>query len=261
MANRGHGLLVAGLRQAPEVHALLHVLNAALGNVGKTVSYLPIDDAADPVHRRTGRRAERGPRRDPGRSWTATRSTPRRRTWSSPRPWPRPRHRIHLGHRDDATGRQCTWHLPLAHYLESWGDAMGWDLSHLRGAAVDRAPVRRQDRRPSCCRCWSDDDTAQQLRRSRATVSTAMTGGAGAAPDDDPGFEKTWRAFIHDGFRQGSGQANGAALALAGAPSERRRRRRRRCRRTTWRSASSRTSRSTTAASPTTPGCRKCPTS
>src|SRR5207237_1371395 len=27
----------------------------------------------------------------------------------------------------DETSRACMWHLPRAHYLESWGDARSWD--------------------------------------------------------------------------------------------------------------------------------------
>ena len=30
---------------------------------------------------------------------------------------------IHWGLRTDATARACTWHIPAAHYLESWGDS------------------------------------------------------------------------------------------------------------------------------------------
>ncbi len=30
---------------------------------------------------------------------------------------------IHLGLRTDATAHACSWHIPAAHYLESWGDA------------------------------------------------------------------------------------------------------------------------------------------
>jgi len=34
---------------------------------------------------------------------------------------------IHLGLFDDETSKLCKWHLPRAHYLESWGDARAWD--------------------------------------------------------------------------------------------------------------------------------------
>src|SRR6185437_6617217 len=38
-AHRGSSLVVAGEHQPPFVHALAHAINAALGNVGKTVVY------------------------------------------------------------------------------------------------------------------------------------------------------------------------------------------------------------------------------
>ncbi len=45
----GETLIVAGPSQAPQVHALAAALNEALGNVGKTVRYVPVseDEAAD----------------------------------------------------------------------------------------------------------------------------------------------------------------------------------------------------------------------
>ena len=47
-ANKGASLVIAGDQQPPAVHALAHAMNAALGNVGKTVFYTdPIE--ANPV--------------------------------------------------------------------------------------------------------------------------------------------------------------------------------------------------------------------
>ncbi len=34
---------------------------------------------------------------------------------------------IHVGLYRDETGQRATWHLPRAHYLESWGDARAYD--------------------------------------------------------------------------------------------------------------------------------------
>ncbi|MCC6546612.1 TAT-variant-translocated molybdopterin oxidoreductase [Candidatus Sumerlaeota bacterium] len=34
---------------------------------------------------------------------------------------------IHLGLHQNETAKACSWHLPQAHYLESWGDARAWD--------------------------------------------------------------------------------------------------------------------------------------
>ncbi len=35
--------------------------------------------------------------------------------------------RVHLGLYDDETAEQCHWHIPEAHFLESWGDARAYD--------------------------------------------------------------------------------------------------------------------------------------
>src|SRR5262249_58079858 len=35
--------------------------------------------------------------------------------------------RIHLGLYADETARLCHWHVPAAHYLESWGDVRAFD--------------------------------------------------------------------------------------------------------------------------------------
>jgi MoCo/4Fe-4S cofactor protein with predicted Tat translocation signal len=34
---------------------------------------------------------------------------------------------IHLAQYENETSQKCKWHLPQAHYLESWGDARAWD--------------------------------------------------------------------------------------------------------------------------------------
>ena len=35
--------------------------------------------------------------------------------------------RVHLSEYKDETSSYCHWHIPLAHYLESWGDARSYD--------------------------------------------------------------------------------------------------------------------------------------
>ncbi len=39
----------------------------------------------------------------------------------------RPLTSIHLSLHDNETSRACSWHLPAAHFLESWGDGRAWD--------------------------------------------------------------------------------------------------------------------------------------
>src|SRR5690606_37111737 len=45
---RARGVLVCGTRQPARVHALVHVINAALGNAGHTVRYYPVADRDEP---------------------------------------------------------------------------------------------------------------------------------------------------------------------------------------------------------------------
>ncbi len=68
-AHAGNCLVVAGQRQPLAVHALAHAMNAALGNVGKTVVVPRGAGSAGRNHRRPGARAECRRGRDTGDSW------------------------------------------------------------------------------------------------------------------------------------------------------------------------------------------------
>ncbi len=109
-------LVVAGQRQPIEVHLLACAINSALGAIGNTVTLLPTTEttgadsknfdggAADtlvilggnPVYNLNGRR---GRNRKPSFGWLL-----RRRT-----------------------AEKSDWNFPVAHYLESWGDATSSD--------------------------------------------------------------------------------------------------------------------------------------
>ena len=53
--------------------------------------------------------------------------------YAAPADWELPRRisavpeSLYLGSYADETARQCHWHVPLSHYLESWGDARAYD--------------------------------------------------------------------------------------------------------------------------------------
>ncbi len=129
-AARGRSVVIPGEQQTPEVHALAHAMNGALGNVGNTVTYsqsalanwvdctaslrelvsdmnagkvsLLVVLGSNPVYDAP---ADRGFRE-------AFAKVPVK---------------IHQGLYLDETGAACDWHIPETHYLEQWSDARSFD--------------------------------------------------------------------------------------------------------------------------------------
>ncbi|MEA2748228.1 MAG: hypothetical protein QOI41_2371, partial [Myxococcales bacterium] len=127
---RAKSVLVAGTRQPPRVHALVHALNAALGNAGHTVNYLPPADRfeGDPVANLKALVDDM--------SKTAVSSLiilggnpvydapadlkfgERLKMLGSS---------VHLSSHFNETSEACVWHAPRAHELEAWGDQTALD--------------------------------------------------------------------------------------------------------------------------------------
>ena len=100
---------------------------------------------------------------------------------------------IRLGLFEDETSRLCRWHLPQAHYLESWGDIRAWDgtvsvqqplIEALYGG---RAPIELLGE-------LLGGSVASGYEIVRATLKEML-----AAPD----FEVAWRCALHDGVVAG----------------------------------------------------------
>jgi MoCo/4Fe-4S cofactor protein with predicted Tat translocation signal len=125
LANRGKGLIVAGERQPPAVHAAVCALNTYLGNTGQTVSYFETKDAALPS---LGSLASLVSAMEAGVVQTLVIlggnpvfDAPADHDFAAT--MAKVPHVIALGHTVDETSSKAEWHIPRAHYLESWGDA------------------------------------------------------------------------------------------------------------------------------------------
>jgi molybdopterin-containing oxidoreductase family iron-sulfur binding subunit len=125
LANRGKGLIVAGDRQPAAVHAAVCALNTHLGNTGTTVSYYETRDAALPS---VSSLASLVSSMQAGAVQTLVVlggnpvfDAPADLDFASA--LAKVPHSIALGHSIDETSSQVEWHIPRAHYLESWGDA------------------------------------------------------------------------------------------------------------------------------------------
>ncbi|HTP27403.1 MAG TPA: TAT-variant-translocated molybdopterin oxidoreductase, partial [Anaeromyxobacteraceae bacterium] len=126
---RGRSLVMAGPGQPPAVHALVHALNAALGNSGRTVEY-----AAPAFEGATGPSAlrELAGELEAGKVDTlvVTASNP---VYCAPATIDlgtllgRARNSIYLGYRDDETAVRSSWGLAASHPFEAWGDSGAYD--------------------------------------------------------------------------------------------------------------------------------------
>lgn len=190
--HRGASIVVVGDEQPPVVHALGHAINAALGNVGRTVFYTdPVE--ANPVVETESLR-ELVADMEAGRVdmlvilggnpvYTAPADIPFRAALE------RVPLRIHLGLYRDETADLCHWHVPEAHYLESWSDARAYDgtVSIIQPLI---APLYQGKTAHEILAVLNDqpDRTSYDIVRER----WQQQAGAGD-------FEKWWRRALHDG--------------------------------------------------------------
>jgi MoCo/4Fe-4S cofactor protein with predicted Tat translocation signal len=130
-AHRGASLVVVGEEQPPAVHALAHAMNAALGNVGKTVYYTePIE--ANPVNELESLRDLLNDI-NAGKVKLLFMLGGGNPVYDAPADFDfgpallKVETRVHSGLYYDETAELCHWHVPAAHFLEMWGDARAFE--------------------------------------------------------------------------------------------------------------------------------------
>jgi MoCo/4Fe-4S cofactor protein with predicted Tat translocation signal len=131
-AHAGSSVIIVGDHLPPEVHAFAHKMNASLGNIGKTVFYTePVD--ANPVNRNESLRAlvddMRGGKVDllVILGGNPAYDAPSDLDFASALKSNAVQTKVYLGSHRNETAELCQWHVPEAHYLESWSDARSYD--------------------------------------------------------------------------------------------------------------------------------------
>ena len=129
-ANQGASLILAGHQQPPAVHALVHAMNAALGNSGQTVIYLePVE--ANPVDQGASLRELAGDL-EAGRVEVLV-TLEGNPVFSAPadlnfaEQYQKAAFTVYHGLYEDETAALSHWHIPALHPLESWGDTRAFD--------------------------------------------------------------------------------------------------------------------------------------
>ena len=194
LANKGRCIIAAGPRQADDVHAIVHLLAAALGCIGRTTTFTEeptargkratLDDFAILAEDMKAGRVETvvilggnpvfdgGPDIDFATALGGVRTT------------------IRLGLYDDETSYHSTWHVPRAHFLESWGDARAYDGTvSIIQPLID--PLYEGKTPIELVAAMMDDPTVRGYDIVRRTFRQQF------AVDGD--VEAAWRKALHDG--------------------------------------------------------------
>jgi MoCo/4Fe-4S cofactor protein with predicted Tat translocation signal len=131
-AHSGSSVVIVGEHQPPVVHALAHAINEKLANVGKTVFYtVPVD--ANSVNRSQSLHAlvedMRGGKVDLLLilSGNPAYDAPAELEFASALQSNAVALKVCLSMHRNETAELCQWHVPEAHYLESWSDARAYD--------------------------------------------------------------------------------------------------------------------------------------
>ena len=213
LENRGRAIVFAGSNQPPHVHALVHAINAALGNVGRTVKYVDVPEAdaessVDAVRSAAAamKRASTvmilggNPVYDAPADLKFAEALGRDGLTS-----------IHLSSHRNETSELCTLHVNEAHPLEAWGDCQSLD-----GTVAPQQPL--------IAPLYGGLSAIEVLARFAGDKETTGYDIVRATHVSGPlsaiGFEAGWRRALHHGvLRAGRATAapalNPASIAKA----------------------------------------------
>jgi len=226
--HKGASIVIAGDQQSPIIHAIAHAMNSTLGNVGKTVFYSePLEvNSVDQRQSLTDLIKDI----DAGvvellviLGGNPVYNTPSDLRFTFER-LEKVKRRVHLSLYKDETSRLCHWHIPQAHYLESWGDARSYDgtvtiLQPLILPLYDGKTLHellavfsdQYDRKPLeiVKAFWQAhgsqlttgaSEGAARPASSPVSSSVATPSPVPTASPASVDFESWWRQTIHDGF-------------------------------------------------------------
>ena len=129
-AHRGASVVIAGDEQPPAVHALAHAINEKLGNAGKTLIYTQPLEVGPENSLASLRELVADLNAGSVQTLVILDVNP---AYSAPADFDfvhaylKAHQRIHSGLYYDETAELSHWHLPQAHFLESWGDTRAYD--------------------------------------------------------------------------------------------------------------------------------------
>src|SRR5207302_4269039 len=200
VAKSGVSIVLAGPHQPVPVQLLAYAINAALKNIGRTIlvrefprnsKIKSILQLADDIN--AGRVKQLfifgG---DP--VFNAPRSVAQDADKKVPLDWADLQKKVpeivRLGYHEDQTSALSHWHVPMAHYLESWGDALTSDGAYLSVQPMI-SPLFVGLSEIELMMMLLGGSTVEGRELVQETFRAT-------APSGD--FEAAWSRFLHDGF-------------------------------------------------------------
>jgi MoCo/4Fe-4S cofactor protein with predicted Tat translocation signal len=201
LTHKGECLVVAGQRQPLAVHALAHAMNAALGNLGKTVVF---QDAPVPQE---GSIVELARALNTGGVGTLVilggnpvYNAPVELDWAAAQR--KAKLVLRLGYHEDETYGLSDWSIPRLHYLESWGDARTSDGTLVPVQPLVAPLFEGMTELELLARLAGlEPNSSYEIVRETFRAVTA-------------GGEEEWKRFLFNGFQEGSA-AKPVEVALA----------------------------------------------
>src|SRR5216117_3013658 len=200
LAKPGASLVLTGPSQPLAVQILVYAINAALKNVGQTLVVRQVSQnprtidisqlASDINDGRIKQLFILGG--DP--VYNAKRGLAQDRQTNLPLDWADLQKKVpeivRLGYHEDATSALSHWHVPIAHYLESWGDALtsGGDYLSIQPMIL---PLFGG---------LSEIDLLNALLGGPKTEGPELVQETFRLTNPPGDFQTAWSRFLHDGF-------------------------------------------------------------
>ena len=183
----GRSAIIAGPRQSALVHELVRRMNEALGNLGVAVKPTAARPAyVSDLHALAARLSANQVSTLLVLSSNLAYDAPG--SMNMPQLLRRARTVVHLGTHVDETGALAQWHIPAAHYLESWGDAL---LGNVLSPVQPMIEPLFSGRTPL--------ELIARLIGLSATDPYQLTRDSFRALTGDTDFEQRWTAYLNQG--------------------------------------------------------------
>jgi MoCo/4Fe-4S cofactor protein with predicted Tat translocation signal len=213
--HRGACVIVAGEHQPPIVHSLAHAMNWTLANVAQTVIYTDPLEAAPVNELESLRQLVADMSSGSVSLLIILGGNP---VFNAPADLDfagnllRVKQRAHLSLHNDETSDLCNWHVPEAHFLESWADSRAYDgtvgiIQPLIAPLYQGKSAHEMLAVLSGQAGQSAHDIVRSYWRSQRPPQEA-----------DKDFENFWELTLHDGWMKGTALPAKPPLVHLGVP-------------------------------------------